>query len=259
MDIDFECTSCGKCCHDLRLPLTVAEALAWIDRGDEVQVLCEGLPWPEEPAAADLQLAHKRRRSFATHSGALPARVVTILAGAFVGPCPNLGSDSLCGIYADRPLVCRIYPAEINPFIEMQPASKQCPPEAWTPGRPPLMRAGRLVDATMLALIEASRAADARDVDVKQRVCAALGIDAAALSNEGFAVYSPSPVALHAALSGARDDANRAGETLPGWRFVSNRRASVEVLRSVGAVAEYVERAPEDATFAYLGFFAATP
>ena len=142
MDIDFECTMCGNCCHDLRLPLTVAEALAWLGRGNEVQILCEALPWPEEPAADNLQAAHKRRRSFAAMSGSLPTRIVVILTGAFVGPCPNLQADMRCRIYEERPFVCRIYPAEINPFIELVPANKGCPPEAWTPGLAPLVRAG---------------------------------------------------------------------------------------------------------------------
>jgi hypothetical protein len=54
MDIDFDCTMCGKCCHDLRLPLTVTEAIAWLERGNDVQILCEALPWPEEPPAENL-------------------------------------------------------------------------------------------------------------------------------------------------------------------------------------------------------------
>src|SRR5580692_6123246 len=147
---------CGKCCYGLRLPLTVAEALAWMGRGNEVQILCEALPWPEEPAADNLQAAHKRRRSFAAMSGSLPTRIVVILTGAFAGPCPNLQADMRCGIYEERPLVCRIYPAEINPFIQLEPAAKGCPPEAWTPGLAPLMRAGQLVDATTADLIERS-------------------------------------------------------------------------------------------------------
>ena len=47
-------------------------------------------------------------------SGSLPTRVVVILTGAYEGPCPNLQPDMRCGIYEQRPLVCRIYPAEIK-------------------------------------------------------------------------------------------------------------------------------------------------
>ena len=41
MDIHFGCTQCGKCCRDTKVPLTVAEAIKWLNRGDEVQLLCE--------------------------------------------------------------------------------------------------------------------------------------------------------------------------------------------------------------------------
>jgi Fe-S-cluster containining protein len=265
MNIDFECTMCGKCCHDLRLPLTVAEALAWMGRGNEVQILCEALPWPEEPAADNLQAAHKRRRSFAAMSGSLPARIVVILTGAFAGPCPNLQADMRCGIYEARPLVCRIYPAEINPFIELDPASKGCPPEAWTPGLAPLLRGGKLVDATTAGLIQRSRAADTADAPAKQALCALLGIDVAALANEGFVVHSPQRAVLLAALEQASAAAAVTGgaalkaptsEDLPVWRFVSNRRATVDTLESVGALGAWVDPAGET-PFQYLGFYPA--
>jgi Fe-S-cluster containining protein len=270
MDIDFECTMCGKCCHDLRLPLTVAEALAWLGRGNEVQILCEALPWPEEPAADNLQAAHKRRRSFAAMSGSLPTRIVVILTGAFAGPCPNLQADMRCGIYEERPLVCRIYPAEINPFIQLEPAAKGCPPEAWTPGLAPLMRGGQLVDATTVELIQKSRAADAQDAVAKQRLCALLGVDVAALANEGFVVHTPKREALLAALErvGAQADglgvaqgveaiaAESESGALPSWRFVSNRRATVNTLESVGALSAWVD-ADRPEAFEYLGFFPA--
>jgi Fe-S-cluster containining protein len=266
-NIDFECTMCGNCCHDLRLPLTVSEALAWLARGNEVQILCEAVPWLEEPDAGDLQAAHKRRRSFAAVSGSLPVRVVVILTGAFVGPCPNLLADMRCGIYEERPLVCRIYPAEINPFIELTPANKGCPPEAWTPGLPPLMRAGKLVDAATATLIGQSRATDMTDVPIKQRVCEVLGVDAAALVNEGFVVYSPRGEDLRAALERAcestlEQEADAAGDddvahsSPPEWRFVSNRQATVDTLVSVDARGVCVT--PGDALpFEYLGFFPA--
>ncbi len=180
--MDFECRLCGKCCHDLRLPLTVKEAVAWLERGDDVQVICEALPWPQEPPAENLEAAHKRRRSFAAMSGSLPTRVVVVLAGAYAGPCPYLQPDMRCGIYGQRPLVCRIYPAEISPLIKLVPTHKVCPPDAWTHGSPSLLRAGKLVDAGMLALIQQSRVADVHDLPIKQQVCALLGIDQAAVS-----------------------------------------------------------------------------
>jgi Fe-S-cluster containining protein len=257
MNIDFECTMCGNCCHDLRLPLTVSEARAWLARGNDVQILCEAVPWLEEPSADDLQAAHKRRRSFAALSGSLPVRVVVILAGAFVGPCPNLQADMRCRIYDERPLVCRIYPAEINPFIELKPENKGCPPEAWNAGLSPLMRGGKLVDATTIELIARSRDADTRDVPLKQRLCAMMGVDAAALSNEGFVVVSPKREDLLAALERASEE-DDADALAAEWRLVSNRKATVDALVSVDAVG--VRVGPDDAAtpFDYLGFFPAS-
>jgi Fe-S-cluster containining protein len=265
MNIDFACTMCGNCCHDLRVPLTVDEALAWLERAQEVQILCEAVPWPEEPAADNLQAAHKRRRSFAAMSGTLPARVVVMLTTAFVGPCPNLQDDMRCRIYAERPLVCRIYPAEISPFVELTPAGKGCPPEAWTPGLAPLMRAGKLVDATTAARIQQSRDADLQDVPVKQMLCALLGLDTAALSNEGFVVYSPRREDLQAALQRASAAmsvtavpvaSTVSAAPAPDWRFVSNRRATVDTLVSVGALGSCVDT-DSPMPFEYLGFFPA--
>src|SRR5260370_41132964 len=103
MDIDFECTMCGKCCHDLRLPLTVTEAVAWLERGNDVQIICEALPWLEEPPADNPLAAHKRRRSFAAFSGSLPTTVVVILAAADAGPSPTLQSDRRLGCWKPRP------------------------------------------------------------------------------------------------------------------------------------------------------------
>ncbi|WP_338000302.1 hypothetical protein [Burkholderia gladioli] len=44
MTVHFSCTMCGRCCHDLRLPLSIDEALAWLARGGEVQLFCDAIP-----------------------------------------------------------------------------------------------------------------------------------------------------------------------------------------------------------------------
>jgi len=261
-DIDFTCTMCGNCCHDLRLPLTVDEATAWIERGGQVQVLCEALPWLEEPGADNPQAQHKRRRSFAATSGTLPARVIVVLAGTFAGPCPNLGPDMRCGIYESRPMVCRIYPAEINPFVPLVPSHKGCPPEAWAPSRP-YVRRGAIVDAELRELIARSRRSDELEAPLKREVCVALGIDKAAVSNEGFVAHAPQAAALHAALTQARTRASAdlpddAARTQTPWSFVSNQRKTVDVLVSVGALGEFVDAASESqpVAYEYLGFLA---
>jgi Fe-S-cluster containining protein len=128
MDLNFACTMCGNCCHNLRLPLSVNEAIRWLERGGDVQVFCEAMPWPVEPSTDDGQAQHRRIRSFAAESGELAIRVMVTVVAAFDGACPHLQPDMRCGGYEARPNVCRIYPAEINPFIEPMPTHKACPP-----------------------------------------------------------------------------------------------------------------------------------
>lgn len=252
----FECTMCGKCCHDLKLPLSVAEATAWLERGSNIQILCEAVPWPEEPAADNAPAQHKRGRSFAASSGELPLRVVVILVGAFTGACPHLGADLRCGIYETRPRVCRIYPAEINPFVTLAPEQKLCPPEAWTPERPVLAIDQKIVDATTFELIQQSRQTDMADTAAKALLCAYLDIDTAALANEGLAVFSPPRDTALGALYAACDAA-LADASLPSWKIVSNRAATVETLLSIGALGELaVDQSAMP--FEYLGFFPAS-
>ncbi|MGG1948884.1 YkgJ family cysteine cluster protein [Trinickia sp. NRRL B-1857] len=258
-DVDFACTQCAKCCHDLRLPLTIDEAIEWLARGGAVEILCEAMPWLAEPPKHDIGAAHKRRRSFAASSGELPIRVIAILTAAFAGPCPNLQNDNRCGIYAERPLVCRIYPAEINPSVVFDSSHKACPSEAWATGLPPLVRAGRLVDARTVELIERSRETDANEVPLKAQLCRALGIDRAAISNEGFVVYSPPADRLLEALQAARQRASAASvsprldASESRWRLVSNRTASVAALAAVGAQGEFADTASTPSgSFGYL-------
>lgn len=256
MDINFECTMCGKCCHDLKLPLSVDEALVWLERGGDVQFLCEAVPWPDEPAEDNLLAQHKRRRSFAASSGELPARIVVVLAAAFEGACPHLQANLSCGVYDERPTVCRIYPAEMNPFIELNPQQKACPPEAWSPDKPLLMSAHRIVDVQTAALIEKSRAADASDTGAKALACKHLGIDTAALANEGLAIYSPPREQSIAALRLARE-AGGASDRVPEWKVASNRRETIDTLVSIGALGVLCT-AQETSSFQYLGFFSAS-
>jgi Fe-S-cluster containining protein len=256
MDINFECTMCGKCCHDLKLPLSVDEALVWLERGGDVQFLCEAVPWPDEPPADNLQAQHKRRRSFAASSGELPVRVVVVLAASFEGACPHLQANLSCGVYEKRPTVCRIYPAEINPFIELKPELKECPPEAWTPDKPLLMSGQHVVDAATFELIAKSRAADVSDAPTKARACLLLDIDAAALSNEGLVVHSPPMDLAIAALKRAREN-DGALEDVMQWKVVSNRRETVDTLTSIGATGVHYVKTDQPA-FDYLGFFPAS-
>ncbi len=229
--------------------------MRWLTDGNEVQVICEAVPWPAEPDAKDLPAAHRRRRSFPTASGSMATRVIVILAASFAGACPYLQPDMKCGMYPTRPLVCHIYPDEINPFIALNPKNKACPPEAWAESGPLLQRDGRLMDANIQELIETSRETDMREVDAKQRLCTALGLDSTSLAGEGFVVYAPGRSELLTELRRAvvPDDAAHAGT----WRFISNQAATIAALGKLGAVGTLVGAA-DRLPFEYLGFKAAT-
>jgi Fe-S-cluster containining protein len=250
-DIHFGCTQCGKCCRDTKVPLTVSEAIKWLNRGDEVQLLCEASPWPEaldgEPRAA-----HFKRRSFAVMSGSMPTRVVVMLVANVVGACPNLLSDNRCRIYEDRPLVCRIYPAEINPLITLKRENKACPPEAWAKEQPLLLRGDVLTDKVISRDIEMSRAADVLDAGVKSRLCLALNVAHAALVHEAVLVYSPTAQTLLSALSLATATDSRQ-ESVAQWRFVSDQQETLETLAKSGGIASHLREA-EATSFQYLGF-----
>jgi Fe-S-cluster containining protein len=252
VDLHFGCTQCGKCCHNLKLPLTVSEATAWLAEGSEVQIICDAVPWAAEPAADDRQAAHRRRRSFATLSGALPTRVSVILAANFSGACPNLQADMRCAIYERRPLVCRNYPVEVNPFIQLDPAKKACPPEAWMDDQPLLLRDGRVMSDLIRQNTQLARDTDALDVEVKRRLCSALNLNSAALANEGFVVYSPERAGLLTALRHATDERDdQALQT--DWRFISNRSDTIASLEISGAVG-FLVRADDKMPYEYIGF-----
>ncbi|KVC96759.1 YkgJ family cysteine cluster protein [Burkholderia ubonensis] len=255
-DIDFACTACGKCCHDLRLMLTIDEAIAWLQRGGRVELLCDAIPWPVEPEPDNAFAAYKRARSTPALSGALPVRVTTVLTASYAGPCPNLRADMRCGIYDERPLVCRIYPAEINPFVELSPEGKACPPDAWR--TTPLLRGGAIVDDDTRRNIERSRAANVAEAPLRAQVCAALGVATAAVANEGFVIHAPPPDALLAALNGVRaaPATGEADDVGAQWTLLSNRAATVDALASTGAAAGLTASAADDArALRYLGFF----
>jgi Fe-S-cluster containining protein len=231
----FDCARCGKCCTDLRLPLTFPEAVRWLQRGGQVDLLCEALPWPVEPEADNAYAAYKRKRTFAANSGELPIRVGVTLAATFTGPCPNLREAMRCGIYEERPLVCRVYPAEINPFFALKPEFKLCPDEAWQ-APTPFAIDGVLIDAVTRDAIDASRRADEAAVEMKRALCERLGLDKASVANEGFVIVTPPRERLLEALIDVQQEA-LAHEAAPQpWTFVSNRRATVDTLLEVGAL-----------------------
>ncbi len=174
----------------------------WADDGGQVIVLVEAF-LPNGLGLPAAQREHAERRSAVVHSGSTDARVAITFAAYNTGRCRNLDDENLCRIYERRPLVCRIYPMEINPHIPLNIAVKECPPESWETG-PQLILGGELVDQELARLIERSRQADREDIQVKERVCAALGIHTTALKGDGFTAYLPDMSAFTAALDQLR-------------------------------------------------------
>lgn len=249
---------CGRCCHGLRLPVGVDEAIAWLGNGGKVQVFCEAIPWPEEPPAENLLAVYKRRRSFAAKSGQLPVRVIVSLMAAFEGACPNLRSDLRCGIYESRPRACRVYPAEVNPFIALDRAGKLCPPEAWASDAVLQDEAGEWSDPDVAKAIVGMREADARDAAIKAELCVILGIATGGLSNEGVVIHTPEPERLLAALESATVGAFAESDTSSEWQIVSHRKGTLELLRSAGT-ASLPAASLDTAVSNYLGFVPADP
>jgi Fe-S-cluster containining protein len=194
MNTTFSCVGCGKCCNDHHVPLTLSEARMWAADGGQVIVLVEGflgngLGLPMQ------QREHAERRSVMVRSGATEAYIAITFAAYNVGPCRNLDEDNLCSIYERRPLVCRIYPMEINPHIPLNTAVKDCPPESWEKG-PDLIVGGECVDQELVGLIHRSRQADRDDIRAKDAICALLGIRTTALKGDGFTAYLPDMTAF---------------------------------------------------------------
>ena len=242
MNVHFECTQCGRCCHNLKLPLSVAEAIAWLEDGHAVEVLCEAAPQDREPDATDALGWHRRSRSFAACSGVLPVRISVVLAATFDGACPHLQADQRCGNYERRPLVCRIYPAEVRPGMVLQPTHKACPPEAWTAERPILLHQGHVADADLRTMIQRSRDDSVQDVATKARACAALGLSCAGLADEGWAIHAPAAATLLRELRLA----SQAGAPIApagSWQVWSNRRSTVAELVRAGAASEFADPA----------------
>ncbi len=228
----FSCVGCGKCCNDHYVPLTLDESRQWAVDGGTVIVLLEAF-LENGHGVAQEQFEHAHRRSVLVASGTTRAWLAVTFAAYNNGPCRHLDADNRCRIYERRPLVCRIYPAEINPHIKLRPDRKDCPPESWEQGSP-LIVGGQLVDQELAELIDRSRQADREDIAAKAAICVRLGIATTALKGNGFATYLPDMVAFLAAIE--QTAADRAGEyPQQQWAFQLADAHSTQALLTHGA------------------------
>lgn len=250
MTIHFDCTQCGKCCHNLRLTLSVDEAITWAGRGHAVQILAEALPWPADPEPETPQSVYDKARSFPGTSGDIPVRIAIALVAYHDGPCPHLQPDMRCGNYEARPRICRIYPLERRPLTAWTPQDRLCPPEAWDDDLPVLVRDGEIADPEAISIIEAHRRVALEDVPDLAAACEALGVDKAAFANEGLAVHAPDPLLLAETLQSVHGSAP-CPTAARSWTILTNRGQTLSLLQEAGCLAELVTQGPD-----YLGSFA---
>ncbi|MDB6143774.1 MAG: hypothetical protein JWP80_2818 [Pseudomonas sp.] len=243
MNTQFSCVGCGKCCTDHHVPLTLPEATQWAADGGSVIVLAEAFLNDGYGVSAE-QRNHAERRSRRVPSGDAQVHVAITFAAFNVGRCRNLDAENLCRIYERRPLVCRIYPMEINPHIPLRPEAKDCPPQSWEQG-PDLIVGGTLVDTQLMALIEQSRQADRDEIAAKDAICNLLGIRTAALKGDGFTAYLPD---IHAFALAAGQIAEAGALPEPsGWSLHVSGDDIAQTLKRAGA--QVVSTDPLNYTF----------
>ncbi len=192
--------------------MTLEESRQWLRRGHDVAVILEAFDdsaWESQPA----KFAYNDRRSAVVVSDASKLKVISIFAANALTQCPNLDDQDQCGIYEKRPLVCRIYPMEISPFIALKPEQKACPPQVWESGD--VIYTDRVVDQVLADNIDQSREADKRDAQDKVAICESMGMTVAAWKDNALAVYLPDRAKMMEAIE--RYDSGFKGPTPPTW------------------------------------------
>lgn len=198
--VNFNCVGCGACCKGRYVPLTLSEAEAWLRRGHRVSVLLEAFAIDEEKGG-DTHYRHNASRGARVRSGNLDICVIAIFVADVMSGCPNLGEGNACQIYEQRPLVCRIYPMEVNPFVAFRTDQKDCPPEAWdTSQENEVIQPDGQLTPSIGQLVEASRRADQADALAKVLICEELDLRVAAWKGSGYVVHTPGADDLLAAI-----------------------------------------------------------
>jgi len=246
MDTAFNCTQCGKCCHNLHIPLSVREAHEWLSRGHKIKILTEAIPWVKGYSSTDEVLMRKESMTFEGVSGELSIRVMVTLVGYFSDGCPNLDLNQNCTIYESRPLTCRIYPFEMNPKIILDPNNKLCPSEAWQ-----LVKSNQkpsnqlfLIDLQTKNNINKIYADSIQDVRLKELLCISLEIKACSLSNNGYLFHHVDQLKLLEIINKITSNPNSSikdTEKSIDWMIYSLSTKTLEDLNALGSHASYPE------------------
>ncbi|MFP3926526.1 YkgJ family cysteine cluster protein [Pseudomonas sp. W5-36] len=212
----FNCVGCGACCKGRFIPLTLLEARQWLERGHDVAILLEAFKQPHWPAS-EQEYQHSLLRSAQVSCGNTHVQVTAIFAANALAQCPNLQANDLCGIYKERPLVCRIYPMEINPFIELMPQNKDCPSDAWEHGE--IIASDTGPESSLSSLIQVSRLSDRADARAKVAICNRLGINVAAWKADALVIQFPAREQLLQAINAEGATPEAGPQALGKWKL----------------------------------------
>ncbi|MFB4390434.1 MULTISPECIES: YkgJ family cysteine cluster protein [unclassified Pseudomonas] len=199
----YNCVECGKCCKGRLIPLTVNEALQWIERGGRVGIASEAFDQASWRLTPD-EYAYHLKRSAPRKSKDSEISVICILVGDALNQCPSLMENNLCGTYQNRPLVCQIYPVEINPFIKMNKDLKICPTEAWSSGE--IIYSQSQPSEKYQTLIFASRNADHSEAERKVIISELLSLSTTAWKTDGIIVQFPTQIELLNAITESKNN-----------------------------------------------------
>ncbi|WP_415769333.1 YkgJ family cysteine cluster protein [Pseudomonas sp. LB3P38] len=232
----FACNGCGVCCKGRLIPLTLKESRQWLQRGHDVAVILEAFDESLWPAESE-KFRHNAKRAAQIDSGNAKINVIAIFAANALTQCPNLDDQNQCVIYEERPLVCRIYPAEISPFISLDPADKVCPPEVWEAGE--IIVSDRVASPALQVKIAQSRDADTVDAHAKVAICESMDMTVAAWKENALAVYLPDRQRLMTAFDHYDSGIQRVAHT--SWRVRIADHELREAVRNRGVQVDTTE------------------
>ena len=114
------------------------------------------------------------------------------------------------------------------------------------------MRNEVYADSELRLLIQTRLNQTITDVPFQEALCANLGIDVAAMANEGYVAHSPDNIKLLNALLNASTQPSPS--LALDWEFTSNRTETVELIRSCDYKCS-LESERQSSTFEYLSLF----